>query len=161
MANYYGIGSSDIVLTYVYIELLALKALMLSEGHSPTFNYLYSYHQVALLRLNAVTIAIDDGNTEPIGNATVSGISTAVYYYFDVSIRVHTEYEGDQIDTLKNERLLNSIDSYMHTHVQNESANYEIIEMLSFNPSITFDDSRTVGGEIKYRLRKEIDHTQA
>jgi len=124
----------------------------MATGYDPKLSYAYEGHIQALLRTNAISIALDSYTREEIGTLKFQ-------YLMTFSVRVHTNYEGRYIDNIQILRLLNSVDNYLSTHLD-MSDGYYIVEISDGHVG-SFDDSGTVGGELFITIRKEIDHTQS
>jgi hypothetical protein len=157
MANYYGTTDSIDGLRTLFATHLNTLMTAMASGYDPTFSYIYNYHIVAPLRLNAVTIGIGAGLT-----ADMYGMDGGVghEYVIPVELRVHTGYIGDTKDEQKIARLLQSLDNYFNTN-KSLGSNYELMRTMSVDPNVTFGDSYTIGGSITFEVKIFINHVQA
>jgi len=129
----------------------------MASGYDPALNYAYDNHLVAHLRLNAATIEMVDMRVKHIGIG--SPLGTSLEYVIPFEIRVHTAYENGRMDTVKNMRLLCSIDNYLNTH-RDLSDGYRIGLTSNLNPQQIFDDSKTLGGSMEVEINYFINHIQ-
>ncbi|MFA5376498.1 MAG: hypothetical protein WC455_12200 [Dehalococcoidia bacterium] len=134
----------------------ALKTTMAS-GYDPTFSYTYTQHRIANLRLNAVTIEADDADAVPSGSAVSQSLNL---WIVTVSIRVHTAYRYGHNDWLKNVRLLTSISNYINEH-RNLGDEYRVLSTGAFISRASFDDSATLGGEMRILVQVPVEYTQS
>ena len=139
-------------------QLDALILAMVTDGTDPALNYAYDHHIVANLQLNAVTIEMADLETEYMGVGAPSGVN--LKYIIPFEIHVHTAYENGQMDTVKNMRLLNSIDNYLNVN-RDLGDKYRIDLTSTLNNQQEFDDSRTRGGSMQVIIYVYINHAQA
>lgn len=128
----------------------------MASGYDPKISYAYGHHAPARLQLNGATIGIDVANSNDMGKVP-SGILTG--YVIDCSIRVHTAYQGGYIDNVKICRLLNSVDNWFHTHIDLADS-YQITNIDNIKTNLVFDDSKTIGGELRVTIKLAIDHIQ-
>jgi len=135
-------------------RLNALKTIMAS-GYNPTFSYVYDGHVQAKLQLNAVSVALEAATREQQG----AGTAPIFDYLIALSIRVHTAYVGGFNDTVKNVRLLNSIDNDLSAHLD-LGGGYLIKEISDYEVGADWPDSATMGGQMTVTILRTIDHAQ-
>jgi len=133
----------------------ALKTTMAS-GYDPTFGYVYEYHNVANLQLNAVTIGLDTVEAETEG---MSSSGDVVQYLMAFTLRVHTAYQGGIMDDQKNARLLNSIANKLKAN-RSLGDDYFIRDVGEIRSSEEFAESATVGGQLSVIIEKNHIHDQ-
>jgi len=157
MANYYGTTDSIDGLRTLFATHLNTLMTAMATGYDPTFSYIYNYHVVAPLRLNAVTVGIGAGLT-----ADMYGMDNGVGHEYDipVELRVHTGYVGDTMDEQKIARLIQSLDNYFNKN-KSLGSNYELMRTISIEPNRTFSESYTVGGSITFEVKLFVNHVQA
>lgn len=139
-----------------------LKALLdelntsMASGYDPTFSYVYEYHNVAYLQLNAVTVGLADAQSETAG---MGASGDAVQYEMYFSVRVHTAYDGGTMDEQKNARLLNSITNKLKAN-RVLGSDYFVRDVGDERSAETFSESATLGGELTVKIEKNIIHDQ-
>lgn len=137
-----------------------LDALIIAmSSDSPKIEYAYDYHQIAALRLNGATVGITGAEASMGG---LEGVSMPMFNYnFEAEVRVHTGYEGDNINEQTTSRLINSVANYFMTHL-NMGDGYHITGIQSIDTAIEFSDSATVGGSIVFIIEMYLEtYTQA
>lgn len=146
----------DTARSKVKAQIDALKTLM-ATGYDPAISYTYTQHRIANLRLNAVTVEVDDADAVLSGSAVSQALNL---WTATVSIRVHTAYRYGHNDWLKNVRLLTSISNYLNEH-RNLGDEYRILSTGSIVSRVSFDDSATLGGEMKIIVQVPVEYTQS
>jgi hypothetical protein len=160
MAEIYGSNTQletarDKVKTYLDALITAM-----TTGYTPKLDYAHDRHQVAAMKLNAVTVQVDSAKrVQPGGNQSGSSMVPIYDYLIELSIRVHTAYEGRFNDVEKNARLLNSIDNYLSAR-WNMGDDYYLQNVTDINPNHSFAESNTLGGSLIITVLIQIDHTQ-
>lgn len=134
----------------------ALKTTMVA-GYDPTFSYVYTGHTVANLRLNAVTVELQDYEPSEVQGYGAGSLSMMVNVTF--TIRVHTDYAGGVMDTVKNSRLLNSIANKL---LKNNAlgSDYFVRALRDIRARLEFEESATYGGELAVVIEHPILFTQ-
>jgi len=122
--------------------LTALAASMITDSIDPLFSYVYDKHNIAELRMNAVSVELI--GVEPTDNI-VNDICVRYLMFFEV--HVHTDYEDGINDANKNRRLLNSILNKFKENI-NLQDEYRVNTVDQLNPKEEFDGSATVGGSL-------------
>ena len=140
----------------IVAQLNTLKTTMAS-GYDPTFSYVYDYHNVAKLQLNAVSVAIDVVNPDTV---SVGSSGLGVLYPMEFTLRVHTAYSGEIMDGVKNARLLNSIINYLMEHKELGDG-YRMFLITDITTNEEFAESATLGGECKVIVHQYSRHVQA
>lgn len=155
--------SQDVYGTRILDEVrLRLKAQMdllkvAINTYDPTFSYVYDHHRIAYLRLNAVTIDIDEAMIEPSIGKTGSYLVSQV----DViaSVRVHLGYANDYLDVVKGTKLVQSIDNWLQGN-WDLGDGYHLTSIDSIKLRLSFEESATVGSELICKVRKFQEYTQ-
>ena len=153
MADVLGTEFADLArdkLTIMIEELITESALI-----TPKIEYQYDRHKVAKLQLNAVTIDLEDA--EPIWEGIDGGPS--VRWQLTFSLRVHTGYSGDHVDGRKVTRLCEGIANKLHQNLDLGSE-YRMHGVLSITNYQQFDESASVGGEVRARIDYDLGYTQ-
>ena len=159
MADVYGtIQWLDAAVDKLVATLNSLKTAMAS-GYDPIFSYVYDSHGEIPVRLNAVSVELIGVEDNLEGTTANDAPFHILRYEITLTIRVHTNYIGRYNDIRKNQRLLNSIDNWLHTH-RDLSGNYYITLTGDFNPREEFSETQTVGGSMTVIIYKTIDHQQ-
>jgi hypothetical protein len=107
--------------------------------------------------LNAVTIEADDADATLSGGAVAQALNL---WQVVVSIRVHTAYRYGHNDYLDNVRLLTSISNYLNEH-RNLGDGYRLAMTTGFVSRASFDESATLGGEMKVVVQVPMEYTQS
>jgi hypothetical protein len=145
----------DKVKTYLDALITAM-----ATGYTPKLDYAHDRHQVAAIKLNAVTVQVESARRMQPGGEQSGGSMVPIYdYLIDLSIRVHTAYEGRFNDVEKNARLLNSIDNYLSAR-WNMGDDYYLHNISDIKPNESFSESNTLGGSLMITMIIQIDHTQ-
>jgi hypothetical protein len=152
----YGTDVGETVRDKLVAQMESLKAILL-VGYNPAISYIYDHHRTALLRTNAVTVDIDRVEAKP----TIGGTSQIVLVPMVVtaSIRVHLGYTGGYEDPRDAMGLLQSIDNWLQAH-RSLGDSYYIESTGPTDPRMSFDESATLGGEIKIVVTKNMGYTQ-
>jgi hypothetical protein len=156
MAEIYGTGFAEAARDAIVALLNTLKTTMAS-GYDPTYSYVYGYHGVAKLQLNAITVGIMGIETEPSVLSVGTGPSTR--YNIELGLRVHTDYAGGAVEGQKIERLMNSAHNKVMANITITSG-YNVSEVTSWSVGEEFVESATIGGEIIYNIMANVTHTQ-
>lgn len=152
----YGSDVAEDVRDKLVAQMTALQTILLS-GYNPAISYIYDHHRTALLRTNAVTVDIDTVEAK----TTIGGTSqiTLVPLIITASIRAHLGYTGGYEDPRDAMGLLQSIDNWLQAH-RDLGDNYVIEITGPTNPRMSFDESATLGGEIKIVITINQGYTQ-
>jgi|CXWL01.1.fsa_nt_gi 3-phenylpropionate/cinnamic acid dioxygenase small subunit len=129
-------------------------------GYEPAIDNVYDRHNVANLRLNAVTVGLAAPNgsvaaySRPLTQGTMGW--TLVY-----SIRVHTAYSGGIKDDQKSARLLNSIvNKLLAKRSLSLTDRYVITEVNDIKNAVEFEESASIGGEVMVTIDHFTTYTQ-
>lgn len=149
--------SYDLARTKLYNLLDGLRVVM-SFGYPINFDHIYNKHRIANLALPAVSVDLDDADSlDSFGGAT-----GRVDFYYDIgaSLRVHVGYLGGMADSYNTTLLLSSINNYFAQRVD-LGEGFKITSFDEVKPRLTFEDSGTLGGQMKLTLRVPADYLQA
>jgi len=167
-----GIGESSSSLRTVYGDdtigdaldkvVAALELLQTAMGSSYDtdykFQYVYTSHETAELRLNGLTVEVDDASySDMVGSGEVK--ACIPFWTITISIRVHTNYANEFNDWIKNRRILMSVSNYLHTY-RDLGDNFRFVRVNNLVPKESFSDSSTVGGFMLITLAVPIKYTQ-
>lgn len=133
----------------------ALKTTM-ATGYTPTFSYVYPRHLVPDLRLNAVSVGLDNIEEE---DAAFGGSGCTVQYYLTFSVRVHIAYDDQFSDDQEASRLVNSVSNKIKANL-NLGDGYRINNVSEFSVGQIYEDSGSIGGEFAVRIGKAVTHAQ-
>lgn len=152
----YGTDVAEDVRDKLVAQMTSLQTILLT-GYNPAISYIYDHHRTALLRTNAVTVDIDTIEAKE----TVGGTSqiAVVPLIITASIRVHLGYTGGYEDPRDAMGLLQSIDNWLQAH-RDLGDNYRVAITGPTNPRMSFEESATLGGEIKVVVTINKDYTQ-
>ena len=156
MPKVYGNDFMDAARDNLVGHMTDLMAAMASAGTDPTFSYIYETHNVAKLQLNAVSIAGVDTDIE---DRSTAGTQVAVFWYMEFTIRVHTNYTGENIgiDDQMNTRLLNSIANKLQENKDLGDC-FRMESITNINMAEEF--GLTTGGELTVLISTPINYTQ-
>jgi len=149
-------GSSDWLYNahqYLYTKLSDMITDM--SALSPKISYAYERHNIAELQLNGVSVALELADDE------LGGLQDGVYVRHNAvfSIRVHTGYQGDELDDKETMMLLNSVSAYLHQY-HKLADNYRIRQFMEYSARNEFTDSASIGGQFLVRIEIPELHTQ-
>jgi len=156
MATIYGTGFAEEAVGAIVALLNTLKITMAS-GYDPTFSYLYGYHGVAKLQLDAITVGVNQ--IETTSSVNVPGTGPATRYNIGIGVRVHTDYIGGVVNGEKIAQLMNSAHNKIMDNL-NVASGYRVMEVTEWAIGTEFTESATVGGEIIYTIMTHVTHTQ-
>jgi hypothetical protein len=156
MATIYGSGFAEDARDAIVALLNTLQTTMAS-GYDPTFSYLYGYHGVAKLELNAITVGVNQ--IETTSSVNVPGTGPATRYNIGIGVRVHTDYTGGVTDGEKIARLMSSAHNKIMDNL-NVASGFRVMEITDWVVGTEFVESATIGGEIIYTIMTHVTHTQ-
>ena len=145
------------ILVKLYVKMQALRDTM-ATGYDPTFTYVYQYHYVANLLLNAVTVGIENVDAQEAAGVGPDGV--LAFYDITASIRVHTAYKNSRINESDNAYLLDQVELYLNQY-REIGANYMVQSTFDINPSVEFSESATSGGEMRIFIQVARSHEQS
>jgi len=125
-----------------------------TTGDSPKISYAYQRHNVAYLRLNAVTIDLDG-----IDVASSGAPPPLVKYMMRFTVRVHVAYANQAINGQTVAKLVNSVINKLNDNL-NLGDGYRIWQIDSLANRQEFDESASRGGEIAVTIWHVESHTQ-
>lgn len=152
----YGTDIFNLARTKLYNAIDDLRADM-AFGYTVKFDHVYNHHRVAKLEIPAVTVDLEPTESgESIGGA--AGYR-AYYYNITASVRVHMAYTGGAADSYNTVVLLSSINNYLGARADLADG-YRLTQLNGIKPSMSFDDSDTLGGELTITIRVPGDYAQ-
>ncbi len=154
MPEVHGTAFLELAKDKLVTELNALLASMVTDSIDPLYSYLYEKHNVALLRLNAVTIDLESAEPNIVGTNDIFLRWLIVY-----SIRVHTAYSDGIQDGQEQMRLLNSITEKLRDNLD-LAGGYRIQEINSLIVRQEFSESDTLGGELQTVVSIDVENPQ-
>ncbi len=138
----------------------SLRTAMASD--SPKLEGVYDGHLQVKMSLPSVSIDFD--GFQAVGNQSgrSAGVGSAITetYIVRISLRVHTAYDIDSIDGVKLSRLMNSVNNYIMTHRKLFITGFSRLEILSGEVNKRFNESLTLGGEVKLGIIITVFHQQ-
>lgn len=119
---------------------------------------IYARHKVANLVLPAVTIS-GDATTNLIDDIAFRSTDEYVNHVIIISCRVHTGYLGWKSDRAENIQIIDEIIDIVKKNI-NIDANYRLMDFAVEDYNIEFEDSQSIGAEIKLEYHRILDYTQ-
>lgn len=136
-------------------RLNALKTTM-STGYDPTFSFVHERHVVPDLKLNAVSVGIQDASQEEFGGAS-TGVSWT--YNMKFTVRIHVAYSDEIMDDQMVGRLINSIVNQLRAQ-QDLTGGFWVGAVEDIDTIVSFDESETQGGEFAVQVITHVLHAQ-
>ncbi len=134
--------------TSLLAELDALKADMVTNVVVPRFDAIYDTHwEEPFIDFNALSISFE----------TVEGLTLSPNRYefmYRVECRIMTGWDNQNFDEETFYNLANSVVNWILTYGASMSNNFRFksSEPITVEPNVHFEDTRTVGGLVKFTI---------
>ena len=144
---------------FTYDIVDALDGLMdtlitASAALSPKLSYNYSTHNIAKLQLNAVSLDLDNATCELAG----ADAAHRMLWRSQWSFRIHTGYYGETVNTIDTHRLMTDVAVQLCENWNLGSEKF--IESIEMENNQSWEDSQTVGGELRIVIIYDTSYTQ-
>lgn len=133
-------------------KVVAILQSQIGTGLPTPLATIYSYHNVANMLLDAITV-------EPVANMPVvsdGGFGSSQFidnHEITISVRVHTSYTGGVEDLVSTMDLLDRVMTAMKTSMD-LGDRYKFMRFAAEQVNVTFDGSQSVGGEVIIIIHK-------
>lgn len=156
MPEVYGSAHFETARDKVVARLTALRDAMAID-YSPKFTHVHERHNVADLKLNAVTVGLEDAVQENRGNR---GSDIIIDNELTFKIRIHTAYADGIADDQVTARLCNSVCNHLRSKYDLGDG-YHMTVGTSITANNQFDESATLGGELQVTVLFVSEHAQS
>lgn len=148
----------------------AIKAVLedlvvdMATGYSPAPVAVYDTHNKAAILRNSITIGLDEAGEEA-GAFAVSPVGPVANHRMIFSIRCHTDFVGGFHDSIRQASLLESIENKLRKNLELTAASglvsqIRIITVGPLTTAQTFEESGTLGGDLRIQVQAEVEHAQ-
>lgn len=136
-----------------------LKQSMLGAGdYNPAISFVYERHNVADLRLNAVSVSLASMESV-VPNTSLPNTQSIFSMILNYSVRVHTAYDDGVRDDQKAQRLIDSIINKLATNKHALPSGFYLNQFTSADLGQRFEESGTIGGELIVTLQSNFCYT--